>query len=114
MNKHLRRVGSILILAGVIGWVVLSYLPAVTLPHIGFPAAWSGASFTSLAVGGFVVFLALQAWIVQSTAASIRRHRAEAGGSARFSLDTSAEVLLTAMPIVLMALLAMVSVAARF
>lgn len=114
MKKHLRRVGSILMLAGVIGWVVLSYLPAgaVTLPQIRFPARWTEGSFTALTVGGFVLFLTLQAWIVQSTAASIRRYRTEAGASGRFNLDTGVETFLTALPIVLMALLAFVSVAA--
>jgi len=113
MGKQLRRIGSILILAGVIAWVTLSYLPAVALPQLRFPHAWSGQAFPALAFTGFVVFVALQIWLVQSTAASVRQVRSQAGAvpNRPFVLDVGREVILTALPIALVVLLAVASFA---
>lgn len=117
MKKQLRMVGSIFILAGVIGWVALSYLPpgVVVLPQLGFPVQWTGQAFTWLALGSFVVFVALQVWIVQTTAAAVRRHRAQAAaaGDSGFDLSIGTEVVLTALPIILIVVLAFVSLGGR-
>jgi heme/copper-type cytochrome/quinol oxidase subunit 2 len=111
MGKQLRRIGSILILAGVIAWVTLSYLPAVALPQLRFPHAWSGQAFPALAITGFIVFVALQLWLVQSTAASVRQYRSQtnAAPDRPYVLDVGREVILTALPIALVVLLAVAS-----
>ena len=113
MGKQLRIIGSILILAAVVGWVVLSYLPAgtVALPQLHFAPRWPGQVFPALVTGGFALLIGLQLWLVQSTAASLRRHRGQAGGlqNGSFTLSVGREVILTALPIALIVLLAVMS-----
>jgi heme/copper-type cytochrome/quinol oxidase subunit 2 len=114
MGKQIRRIGSILILAGVVAWVTLSYLPAVALPQLRFPHSWSGQAFPALAVAGLILFVGLQIWLVQSTAASVRRYRSHADGAAPnspFSISLGREVILTALPIAFVILLAVASFA---
>ena len=50
-------------------WLILSYIPVsvVTLPQIPFATEGSGHLFQVLLVGGFLIFVVLQIWLVVAT-----------------------------------------------
>lgn len=113
MSRGIRTILSVSILIATLGWIVLSYLPPalVSLPQIRYLPDGVVRFFPALLVAGAVIFLALQVWIVQSTAASIRRYREDdqRQPATRFDLRVDREALLTAMPIAFTIALAIVS-----
>ena len=111
VGKKLRLLLTIIILAGVISWIVLSYLPSslIALPQFqAAPAALVNA-VPALVVVSLLVFIGLQVWLVQSTAASIKRPRDASRGqvTGRFELNAGREAVLTALPIGFTVLLAL-------
>jgi hypothetical protein len=103
MGRKIRTLVSALILIGVVGWIVLSYMPPtlVSLPQFSYLPNGAARAFPALLLGSFLVFIGLQAWLVQSTAASIQQYRndAQRQSTGRFPLDVRKEAVLTALPI---------------
>lgn len=100
----MRVVLTVFILLAVIAWLVLSYLPqaAAALPPIAFPAAVTGGIFPALAVVSLAVFLGLQLWLVADTDAVVKRWLRQAEPHAEpFRLSRAAELLWTALPILM-------------
>lgn len=106
---------SIVILGVSVGWIVLSYLPssAVAMPQFHFSPVGVVRTFPILMIAGVLVFLALQIWVVQTTATSVRRYIQSTSPSAAggFRLTVRREILLTALPILFTGLLAAASYA---
>ena len=109
----MRVLFSVGILAVSIGWIVLSYLPigADLLPQFQFAPDGMVRVFPALMIAGFLAFVALQVWVVQTTAASIRRYETAIveGSSSDFRLSVSKEAFLTAVPIAFTVLLGIAS-----
>jgi hypothetical protein len=101
MERKIRMLFSVTVLAGIIGWIVLSYLPAsvVTLPQFEWSASGLVRFFPGLILAGFVIFFGLQLWLTWSTGVAVRQYNAESDGSQTFTLSAPREVFLTALPI---------------
>lgn len=95
----LQRLLWVTILAAIIGWIVLSYLPAAlaALPTIAFTG--QGGSLAALAVVSLIVFIAIQVWLVRATVVAVRGYRPTPGEAAPARPHLTAEVLWTALPI---------------
>lgn len=113
MGRKMRMLLSVGVLAVSIGWIVLSYLPsaAALLPQFQFAPDGMVRVFPALMIAGFLAFVALQVWVVQTTVASTRRYESaiEEGSSSDFKLTVSREGLLTALPIAFTVLLGVAS-----
>jgi heme/copper-type cytochrome/quinol oxidase subunit 2 len=102
------------LLAYVLAWLGLSYAPGLQarLPALAFSAAWHSALLWAgmLAV---LVFLGIQIWLVGSTLWSLRGRQSAAWDGARSKsparqrISLSAEVIWTALPILMTVLLAL-------
>ena len=85
-------------------WLVLSYIPAsvVTIPQIFYPLEGDGHLFSYLLVGGFIVFIILQVWLV---VASVQMFRGTDGKenemATRFGLTRGVEAFWTAIPLLM-------------
>jgi Kef-type K+ transport system membrane component KefB len=111
--RKIRMVLSISILVGVIGWIVLSYLPTTVISVPQFHWAPDGVVqiFPAILVAGFVAFLLLQVWLVWTTGTSVRKYATVSQESRRhaFRLSVRREMLLTAVPIGFTAIVAAAS-----
>ncbi len=93
-------------------WLILSYIPVsvVTLPQIPFASEASGRLFQVLLVGGFLIFVVLQIWLVVATK---RLFRTEDGRrnemAAEFGLNRTSEMIWTAIPLLMTIGLALAS-----
>jgi hypothetical protein len=99
----LRRLFTILVLIAVVGWLILSYLPAgtVTLPQLSFSAPWTAPGFFVLALSILAVFAGIQIWLVWAT---VRLFREPAGSLTAEAVHTlglrqGREVFWTALPL---------------
>lgn len=94
-----QRILWLLIVAVIIAWIVLSYVPTslVTLPTLAFGAQSRGLA--SLALVALVAFLAIQFWLVRSTLVAVRRYRPSADEPAPVRPGLRAELFWTALPI---------------
>jgi hypothetical protein len=108
----LRNIVTFTISIGIVGWIVLSYLPSsvVILPTIGFSMPWSGRLFAGLTVVSLILFIAIQVALVRSTALFVRPSaRAEKDqASSDFELNRKAELFWTALPLAMTVALAVV------
>jgi hypothetical protein len=96
-----RTLLTILTVALLLAWVVLSYAPATWLPQLQWPAAflpWLGGAL----VLGFAAFLAIQVWLVVATDRSLQTHP---DAMREFRLKRGTEGVLTALPIAMTLLL---------
>lgn len=111
MGGKLRLLLTIIILAGVLSWIVLSCIPSslVTLPQFQYAPTGLVHVFPALVVGSLLLFIGLQVWLVQSTVESIRRYRDSTRGeqAGSFELSAGREAVLTALPIGFTILLAL-------
>ena len=107
----MRRIFALFMLMAVIGWIVISYLPAsvITLPVISFPAELN-QRFQGLLAGGFAIFLALQIWLVWTTVRNIQvAQRRSNSVVSELNLSLLREAIWTALPIVMTIGLALAS-----
>lgn len=98
----MRRTLTVLTVALLLAWVVLSYAPATWLPHWQWPAAlapWMGG----VLLVALAAFLAIQVWLVYATDRSLAQHPEQ---MREFRLTRGREGVLTALPIILTLLLA--------
>ncbi len=96
----LQRLMWFAILAIIVAWIVLSYLPAsvVSLPTLTFGprvSAWLAA----LAPLVLLAFVAIQLWLVRDTVKAVRAYRAPTDEPAPARPHLGAELLWTALPI---------------
>ena len=96
---------TIMIVACIGAWLVLSYLPAsvVSLPTIATGGGWTNAWFPMLTALTFAIFAAIQVMLIAGTRRIIRRPP-DAGlraTVAQFQLRLGVEVFLTALPLVM-------------
>ncbi len=80
-------------------WIIVSYLPAVkaVLPTFALPnSSWPAL----LAAAGFVLFIAIQLWLVKTTYTAVRAYLAQPS-PAPFRLHLDREVFWTALPILM-------------
>ena len=109
----MRMLLSVGILTVAVGWIVLSYLPSVSIMLPKFQYAPDGIVriFPGLMIAGFLAFVALQLWVVETTAVSVRRHEesVKASSPTAFNLTVGREAFLTALPIVFTVLLGLAS-----
>jgi hypothetical protein len=99
-----QRILALLLLAAVVLWLVLSYLPAARrLPVLAFSGA--GGVLAALTVATLLVFIAIQLWLIRSTMSSVGRSQ---HGSAQspFRLKLGVELFWTALPLVITVALA--------
>lgn len=90
-------------------WIVLSYVPFLTLPVIAFPVAFNPL-FQILLLGAAVIFLGLQAWLVWTTVKTIQSgQRSEDSIVQEFRLSLAREAFWTALPIAMTIGLALIS-----
>jgi len=92
-----RTLLTILSVALLLAWVVLSYAPATWLPHWQWPAALS-AWMAGALVAGLVAFVAIQVWLIYATDRSLKTHPDQ---MREFRLTRGREGALTALPILL-------------
>ena len=106
----LRRLLTLAILLVCVLWLVVSYLPGIQalLPVLAFPA--TGKWFASLSVAAFVIFVAIQLWLVYTTVVTVRASQAK-GQSSLFRLKVGIELFWTALPIAMTVALAWASYA---
>jgi len=109
----MRYIWSFVILACVIAWLVLSYVPTSTiaLPVIAFDGVWAAAWFPVSAAVVLTMFIAIQVWLVFATARMLRKP-ADASLAAtilQFRLSVSKEVFWTGLPLVMTVGLVLVS-----
>ena len=113
LGRKARIFLTLVVLAAVVGWIVLSYLPetAVALPQIGFSPSAGKVFFPALLISGLAIFLALQLWLVRTTTVAIRLANAneQSESAQRFRLKIGKEFILTALPIGFTLLLAVAS-----
>ena len=105
----LQRLFTLAILLVCILWLVVSYLPGVQahLPTIAF----TGSNLLAiLALIALVVFVAIQLWLLYTTMATVRAHRAKDSHSP-FRLRIGMEFFWTALPILMTLALAWASYA---
>ena len=111
--RKIRVVLTVSILVGVIGWIVLSYLPTsvISLPQFHWMPNGVVQFFPGFLVAGFVAFLLLQVWLVWTTGASVQKYETVAEASRRraFRLSVRREMILTALPIGFTAIIAAAS-----
>lgn len=88
-----------LILAVIIAWIVLTYLPSslIALPTIAFTGA--GGLLATLGVVALLAFLAIQFWLVRTTLKAVRGYRVDGNEPAPARPPLTAELLWTALPI---------------
>lgn len=94
-----RTLLTVLTVALLLAWIILSYAPATWLPHWQYPAAlapWMGA----LLIIALVTFVAIQVWLVYATDRSLQAHPDQ---MREFGLGRAREGVLTALPIALTA-----------
>lgn len=104
-----RTIWMVVSLGVVAAWIVLAYLPDTTLPAFTWPA-WLAAPFALLAATGLLLFLVIQAWLVESTDRVLRKGRK--GGQAvvrEFNLRRAPEMIWTAMPLFMTLALALMA-----
>jgi hypothetical protein len=112
VGHKIRTLVAIVILIGVIGWIVLSYLPTtlITLPQFRYAPSGAMSVFPVLILIGILFFVSLQVWLVQTTVKSVRHYRtgltvrhyqndAQSQQSSNFELNVGREAVLTALPI---------------
>ena len=121
MGRKIRTLVAIVILIGVIGWIVLSYLPTtlIMLPQFQYAPGGAMSVFPALILMGFLIFVSLQVWLVQTTVKSVRHYRTglavrhyRTGSTVRhyqndtpsqqsgsFKLNVGREAVLTVLPI---------------
>lgn len=100
----LQKLFGYAILLTTVLWLVLSYVPVsvVTLPQISFSSEGSGRLFQALLVGGFLIFLLLQVWLVNATKRLFRTPDGrENGMAAEFGLNRTSEMIWTAIPLLM-------------
>lgn len=93
-------------------WLILSYIPVsvVTLPQISFATEGSGRLFQALLVGGFLIFVVLQIWLVVATKRLFRMADGRQNGmAAEFGLNRTSEMIWTAIPLLMTIGLALAS-----
>ena len=97
-----RRLFSYLILLIVIGWLVLSYLPATMalLPHFPTPNAQMTRLYSWALAAGMVVVLVIQSWLVIATRGLVDRAEQMHKDGAGFELSLPLELFWTALPLV--------------
>ena len=100
----IRRLLSVLILAVLISWIVLSYAP-VTLPQVAFTGGWATPLFQLLAVGGLLSVVAIQLILLRATGRMLRPTGGHAEVVAEFRLKSGAELFWTALPLLMTVLL---------
>jgi heme/copper-type cytochrome/quinol oxidase subunit 2 len=93
-----QRLLALLLLAAMVLWIVLSYLPTRRLPVLAF----SGASgvLAALAVAALLAFIAIQLWLIRSTMSSVSRSQ-HGPAQPPFRLKLGVELFWTALPLVI-------------
>jgi hypothetical protein len=98
-----RTAGTLAILLGFIGWLVLSYWPAgaAMLPTIAFDGAWATVALPLAAAATLLVSGAIQAWLVYATGRSLRTPAGpvQAAALSEFGLSVGREMVWTAAPL---------------
>lgn len=100
----LRKIFAYAILAVTVLWLVFSYIPVsvVTMPQIAYPLASSGRLFQYLLVGGFVLFVLLQIWLVVASARLFRTADGRQNQvTTEFGLNRTTEIFWTAIPLLM-------------
>ncbi len=93
-------------------WLMLSYLPdsVMTLPKISYSLQGSGRLLQVLLVGGFLIFVVLQVWLIYATKRMLRTEGGrENKMAAEFGLNRTSEVFWTAVPLLMTIGLALAS-----
>ncbi len=111
-----RTLWMVVSLAVVMLWLVLSYVPSITLPQLTYPS-WSGPLLAVVGAVGLLAFLAIQAWLVRATglfvrepaAAPGRTNPAAQGTVDEFKLRLGSELTWTALPMAMTVLLALLA-----
>ena len=96
----LRRIFTLAILAIIVLWLLVSYLPGIQaiLPVVAFGG--NGLWMAGLAVVALIVFIGIQLWLVYTTIITVRGHQVKSPDSP-FRLKLSVELFWTALPIVM-------------
>lgn len=96
----LQRLMGLAILAVIIAWIVLSYLPSsvVTLPTVAFGPRMA-SRLSALALPALVAFVAIQVWLVHATWVAVRSYRPQLGEPAPARPHLGAELFWTALPV---------------
>ena len=106
-----------MILACVIAWLVLSYVPAsiIVLPTIAFDSAWAAAWFPVMVAVVLAMFVAIQTWLVIGTARMLRKPAdADLAATIRqFRLNVSVETIWTVLPLAMTVGLVLASFTSR-
>lgn len=99
----IRKILSVIILAVLVSWIVLSYLPAgwLTLPQFAFSGPWSTPVLQLLAALGLVGFVVIQGILVRDTGRMLRPHGAREEIMAEFRLKRGVELFWTALPLLM-------------
>lgn len=96
-----RSLWLVVTLVVVTGWLVLAYLPALTLPQLALPASLS-APLALVAAAGLGLFLAIQGLLVNFTDAAVRRGRPDDRVAvADFNLNRGREFFWTVLPLLM-------------
>jgi hypothetical protein len=108
----MRYVLAVVSLVCIIAWLVLSYLPGaqVVLPTIAFTGAWSAIWLPALAGLALGVFAIVPLWLVLATGQLVRHPvQVELRATVRhFGLQAGPEIFLTAVPLGMTLVLALV------
>lgn len=101
-----RLLAWIIVLVSIL-WVVVNYIPAIqaVLPTLA-PA--NSQWLALLAVVGLMIFVAIQVWVVKTTATAVQSYR-EQSDSPSFNLRLGHEIFWTALPILMTVALAWAS-----
>lgn len=97
-----RKLFTYSLLCCVIAWLFFSYVPGLRawLPVVEYPLIGQ-RSLAWLGLPAALIFLVIQLWLVVTTYRSLRKRNAEATQHTGMRLNLTAEILWTALPIVL-------------
>jgi hypothetical protein len=101
----MRYIISIAILLAVVLWLVLSYAPALlgSLPVITYGAVFAADTLVWLAAASLLLIVGLQGWVLIATGRALRRPASLelAATWEQFGLRFSTEMVLTALPLLI-------------